>query len=106
MPAGIPNRGVDFGLDGIALPRLKLDRSQTYFSTEILFRKEPKFNDGDVLLLGTGVKINNSELVTPFEPKARFLGLDALSIAFPEDNPSTTGGGANDSKVYLPVVTR
>ena len=106
VPAGVPNKGVDFGLDGIALPRLKLDRSRTYFSTEILFRKDPKFSDGDVLQLGTGVVYNNKELITQFEPKARFLGLDALSIAFPDDNPAATGGGATDNMVFLPVITR
>lgn len=106
VPAGIASKGIDFGLDGIALPRLKLDRERTYFSTEILFRKDPKFTDGDVLLLGNGVKIKNGELVTPFEPKARFLGLDALSIAFPDDNPPATGGGADESTIFLPVVTR
>lgn len=40
------------------------------------------FTDGDVLKLGDGIEVTNATLVAPFEPKARFLGLDALHINF------------------------
>lgn len=79
VPAGLPARGVDFGLDAVASDR-RGDRSSVRFSTEILFRKEPNFTDGDVLKFGNGIEIPNTILVAPFEPKARFLGLDALYI--------------------------
>jgi hypothetical protein len=82
VPAGIPNRGVDFGLDAVATTR-QGDRGLLRFSTEILYRKEPTFNDGDILRLGNGVEINHEDLVAPFEPKARFLGVDALYIRQP-----------------------
>lgn len=106
IPAGVPQKGVDFGLDGIALPRLQLDRDRTFFSTEILFRREPKFNDGDMLKLAAGVKVPNSDLIGNFGPKAKFLGLDALHIAFADDDPKALGGGAGSGSVYLPIVSR
>ena len=82
VPAGIMKRGVDFGLDAYAAPtrELKLAREQGFFSTEILFSAKPNFTDGDVLRFGNGAAAINGVLVGPFEPKADFLGLDALSI--------------------------
>ena len=80
VPAGIPNRGVDFGLDAATADR-DGNREQIRFSTEILFEGEPLFSDGDVLLIGDGVTCTNEDLVRCFEPKTRELGLDALSMA-------------------------
>lgn len=78
VPAGIPDRGVDFGLDAVTGSREE-NRESIHFSTEILYDDEkPTFTDGDVLRLGNGVVIPHQKLVAPFEPKARFLGLDAL----------------------------
>ncbi|HEY64056.1 MAG TPA: hypothetical protein G4O02_05740 [Caldilineae bacterium] len=77
VPADLPNRGVDFGLDAVTTTR-RGDRFLMRFSTEILYRKEPAFNDGDILRFGDGVEIHHSDLVAPFEPRARFLGVDAL----------------------------
>lgn len=81
VPAGIPARGMDFGLDAVAADR-RGDRTTLRFSTEILYRGEMAFTDGDVLKLGDGVDLRNGDLVGPFEPKARFLGLDALYINY------------------------
>jgi hypothetical protein len=83
IPAGIPKRGVDFGLDGLTGPR-DVDRSAMLFSTEILFDDEPPFTDGDVLKIGGSVAIDNSTVVTPFTPAADFLGLDAISLNYTE----------------------
>jgi len=82
VPAGIMKRGVDFGLDAYAAPTrdFQLARERGFFSTEILFSGKPDFTDGDVLLFGNGIAAANSDVVGPFEPKADFLGLDALSI--------------------------
>ncbi|MCD6289801.1 MAG: hypothetical protein J7M34_04800 [Anaerolineae bacterium] len=77
VPAGIPHRGVDFGLDAVTTTR-RGDRFPMRFSTELLYRKEPSFNDGDILRFGDGIDIRHSDLVAPFEPSARFLGVDAL----------------------------
>lgn len=78
VPAGLPSRGVDFGLDaatGLRQP----DRESIHFSTEILFEgEEEAFTDGDVLRLGNGIIIPHEKLVLPLEPAAAFLGLDAL----------------------------
>ena len=86
VPAGIPNRGVDFGLDAFASPTRDsgIARENGFFSTEILYTGEPSFTDGDVLLLGDGVSKSNYSLIGPCEPKANFLGLDALSMGTSE----------------------
>lgn len=80
VPAGIPDRGVDFGTDAIAvLTRPGGDDRRTLFSTEILFNgRELSFTDGDVLQQGDGIVITNENLVAAFKPRADFLGLDAL----------------------------
>jgi FG-GAP-like repeat len=80
VPAGIPSRGVDFGLDAVAGDREEY-RERIGFSTEILYTGEPDFTDGDVLLAGNGVIRTNNDLITAFEPRTDFLGLDALSMA-------------------------
>ena len=76
VPAGIPERGVDFGLDAVTL-----DKEQNIeFSMEILYENKLEFTDEDVLLQGDGVVLQNKELIKPFEPKAKELVLDALSF--------------------------
>lgn len=87
VPAGIPERGVDFGLDGATCDRTG-NREWIFFSTSILYEgKELSFTDGDILRLGDGVVRTNWDLIHCFEPKANFLGLDALSIAIGEPPP-------------------
>lgn len=82
VPAGLPQRGVDFGLDAVATPRdPDLARKMLSFSTEILYQGEKRsFTDGDVLLLNDGILRANWDLIQPFHPAADFLGLDALSV--------------------------
>ncbi|MBI5666861.1 MAG: hypothetical protein HZC41_02545 [Chloroflexi bacterium] len=99
VPAGLPNDGVDFGLDAFAVPRDMpageiLERRQIYFSTEILYRGRRvisptgapigglSFTDGDVLQMRGGVVLYNEALIKNFHPAANFLGLDALSVSF------------------------
>jgi hypothetical protein len=85
IPAGIPQRGVDFGLDAFAVNReahLSDGRFRMYLSTEILYRGRPVFSDGDILRLGGTVARTNEALMAPFAPAARFLGLDALYLNF------------------------
>ena len=83
VPAGIPDRGVDFGLDAVIADRSG-NREVIRFSTEILYAEEPIFTDGDVILIGNGVVCTNEDLIRCFEPKEDFLGLDALAIAVEE----------------------
>lgn len=81
VPAGLPQRGVDFGLDAVTSVRTPDPDSvipNIYYSTEILFRGEPAFNDGDILKGGNGVVVTNEDLIRAWAPKADFLGLDAL----------------------------
>ncbi len=95
VPAGIPVRGVDFGLDAVTDAR-RPEGQLMYFSTELLFEGEPSLTDGDVLKAGNGVVAKNSDLVGCFEPRARELGLDALHIAI----------GGLDVDTYLPIILR
>jgi hypothetical protein len=81
VPAGLPSRGVDFGLDAVATRDTfegKPPAGSIFFSTEILYRGDVSFTDGDILKSGNGVIRTNKVLITPFEPLADFLGLDAL----------------------------
>jgi len=80
VPAGIPDRGVDFGLDAVTTSR-DGDIKTIRFSTEILYRGRPAFTDGDVIFFGNGVVCTNDDLISCFEPRTKELGLDALSIA-------------------------
>jgi hypothetical protein len=96
VPADVRNDGVDFGLDAATGNRAG-DRQQIRFSTEILYRNELRFTDGDVLNYNNGIATTNNGLVGSFEPKAEFLGLDAFhSVAV---KPPV-------GDVYLPVVLR
>jgi len=96
VPAGIPSRGVDFGLDAGTCDRQ--GTSQTIrFSTEILYGGELNFTDGDVLQKGNGVEYTNAGLVACFEPKAQFLGLDAL---FMDIQPPRQGASFESPAVH------
>jgi len=81
VPAGIPVRGVDFGLDAVTTER-RPTKERIYFSTSILHKGEVSFSDGDVLRFNNGVIATNTDLVGCFKPRAKELGLDALSAAF------------------------
>jgi hypothetical protein len=90
VPAGIPDRGVDLGLDAVFADRGG-NTDMIHFSTEILYEGMPSFTDGDVLLFGNGLVCTNYDLVKCFEPKTKELGLDALSISISAElNPQIT----------------
>ena len=79
VPAGISDKGVDFGLDAAIL--VIIDNMKNIgFSTEILYEDTLSFTDGDVLVQDYGVMFQNIELIKSFEPEAKELGLDALSF--------------------------
>jgi len=85
VPAGIPDRGVDFGLDAFASHARDVEkaRERGLFSTSILYWPADgalNFTDGDVLAVGDGVTYTNYDLIKAFEPRADELGLDALYI--------------------------
>jgi hypothetical protein len=104
VPAGIPVRGVDFGLDAVTTPR-RPEKERIFFSTSILHNGEVSFSDGDVLRFGNGVVATNYDLVGCFQPRAKELGLDALSAGFvtPDDCISRIDrfGGVNVTDISL-----
>ena len=80
VPAGIPDRGVDFGMDAVSILSDPIEQIELLlYSTEINGLL-PTFTDGDALLEGDGVVFHNISLIGAFQPKVRDLGLDALSI--------------------------
>jgi hypothetical protein len=85
VPAGIPSRGIDYGLDGITTAR-EPDVKYIRFTTEILFAGERSaFDDGDLILYGNGVETDSEDLYESFEPRADFLGTDALYLFVQRD---------------------
>jgi hypothetical protein len=81
IPAGLPARGVDFGLDAFASD-CEGNKQPAGFSSEILYGSPeglPMFTDGDILGFGGAVLAQNWDLLAGFEPAAEMLGLDALT---------------------------
>jgi hypothetical protein len=97
VPAGIPVRGVDYGLDGLTGDRTG-ETAPINFSTELNFTGTPAFSEGDVLQFSGGVVYPFSDLIMSFEPKASSLGMDALFINI-SDTPA-------QEKLYLPLIMR
>lgn len=103
IPAGITQRGVDFGLDAFGADCFG-KRETSRFSTEILYRHEDPaltFTDGDVLEFGGGIKEKNWDLIAGFEPAARMVGLDALT--YPHWREECV---EEREWVYLPLIMR
>jgi hypothetical protein len=103
IPAGLPDRGVDFGLDAVGADcRGKRDTAR--FSTEILYRDKDSafaFTDGTVLDYGGQTVHTNWDLIAGFEPATRMMGLDALT--FPRFREQCEPLGESD---YLPMIMR
>jgi hypothetical protein len=77
VPAGIPLRGVDFGVDALTSQR-DGTQDETRFSTEILYRDRSPFTDGDILRTDGSIDTPDHTLSDPFEPLVDFVGTDAL----------------------------
>jgi hypothetical protein len=102
IPAGLHNRGVDFGLD--AFGANCYGKRDMRFSTEILYRHEDPaltFTDGAVLAFGGGVVEKNWDLIAGFEPMTRMMGLDALT--YPHWREECVEAREWD---YLPMIMR
>ncbi len=82
LPAGLPQRGADFGLDAFTFGQDPIEQVDVnLFSTEIVSLEQPlTFTDGDVLQEGAGIFLKNIGLVEGFEPVTTDLGLDALDF--------------------------
>lgn len=84
LPAGIPVRGVDFGLDAWTFgtsPDPESNAPTELFSTEILGRADGTFTDGDALTTGPMIVLRNRDLTASLVPATFDLGLDALHLA-------------------------
>ena len=101
IPAGLPDRGVDFGLDAFGADCYgKMDWAR--FSTEILYHPEQggTFTDGDVLGFGGALLQLNWDLIAGFEPMTRMMGLDALTYPYWREECGERIPG------YLPLILR
>lgn len=92
LPAGVPVRGADFGLDAFTLARDRFEEFEVLFSSEIDSLEEAlMFTDGDLLGDATVVVLKNLDLTLGLEPPVRDLGLDALDL--PERSVEAGCGG-------------
>ena len=74
IPAGILDRGVDFGVDAVTADR-RGNRERIQFSTEILYRGQPEpFTDGDVLKIGGAVDITAKTITAGNDFRAKGNG--------------------------------
>ncbi len=91
LPAGIPTKGVDYGLDaltvysttGSPITGFSSDArgQRVIFSSEISsLDKNRPFTDGDILTLGGVVVAKNFDLIKEFEPVVKEVGLDTLGF--------------------------
>ena len=79
LPAGIPVRGADFGLDAFTPALDPIENVPVeLMSTEIVGFGPTPFTDGDVLQPGPSIWLKAGDLLKTLEPATRDLGLDAL----------------------------
>ncbi|MEI4233614.1 hypothetical protein [Roseovarius sp. D22-M7] len=79
VPSGLPQDGVDYGLDAYTPAVDPLEQVPTeLFSTEIQI-KEGALSDGDALNVGPAPYLRNIDLIAPLQPRDSDMGLDALS---------------------------
>ena len=91
VPAGIPVRGIDFGLDAVSTNRSgELD--SLAFSVEISHVTPPDFGESDLLGLNLGWRASGPNLVSTFEPASSVLGLDAVAVPEPAGSSSLAVG--------------
>lgn len=93
LPAGVPVRGADFGLDAFTFGRDPIEQIDLdFFSSEIdsLERRLP-FTDGDLLAGSGSVFLKNIDLTLGLEPPVRELGLDALDLVGVDEPRACTG---------------
>ena len=81
LPAGIPVRGADFGLDAYTLGQdPETGGVAELISTEIIGRGRMPFTDGDALMPGPMIRYKNLTLLKSLMPPTGDLGLDALHL--------------------------
>ncbi|MDA3857512.1 MAG: hypothetical protein PF480_04585, partial [Roseovarius sp.] len=79
LPAGIPVRGADYGLDAFTPALDPIENVPVeLMSTEIVGFGRTPFTDGDVLQPGPTIWLKAGDLLKTLEPATRDLGLDAL----------------------------
>lgn len=82
VPAGVPVRGVDFGLDAVTADRSG-QLGYLQISVEIPRREGSGFEASDVLGPQLGWKAVGPQLTECFEAQTELLGLDAIAVPEP-----------------------
>ncbi|WP_298970579.1 hypothetical protein [uncultured Roseobacter sp.] len=81
LPAGIPSKGVDFGLDAYTFGvDPETGGPSELMSSEIDMRAEGLYTDGDALQPGPTLRFRNEVLLKSLLPASFDLGLDALHL--------------------------
>lgn len=102
VPAGIPSRGIDYGVDALSAQRRRSARHRATirYSPEIMFHGATPFQDADVLRFANGIVYSGVMLATPFEPPATLVGTDAVYIRL--DPPPQLA----PFPIFMPLVLR
>lgn len=97
LPAGLPDRGVDYGLDAYTPAMDPIERVPIeIFSTEVNARGNT-ITDGDALTVGPNVYLRNHDLIASLEPRDRNMGLDALAASMARE--------ASDCKARITAIS-
>ena len=79
LPAGLPNRGVDYGLDAYTPALDPIENVPIELLSIEIQARGKTVSDGDALTVGPGIFLRNHDLIASFEPLDRDMGLDALA---------------------------
>ena len=79
LPAGLPNNGVDYGLDAYTRAFDRIEQAPIELLSIEIQAHERSFSDGDVLQNGPSVYLSSKDLIASLDPLDIDMGLDALA---------------------------
>ncbi len=82
LPAGLPDRGVDYGLDAYTPAMDPIERVPVELLSIEINARDGFFSESDLLQVGPGIYLPSETLVQNFEPFDTDMGLDALAARF------------------------
>lgn len=97
LPAGLPVRGVDYGLDAYTPGYDRIEQQSIELLSIEVGAKDNALSDGDVLMVGPGVYLKDKDLISNFEPLDSNMGLDALAARI--------GRESNNCEVRITTVS-
>ena len=79
LPAGLPKRGVDYGLDAYTPAYDQIEQIAIELLSIEIQARDGAFSDGDALQPGPSIYLNSKALINSLEPRDSDMGLDALA---------------------------